>query len=71
MDTVNKLLEISSRLEHLEGAAEWITKESVHSDNVISQTGTLILTIADDLREKIYTIVRELELSGAENDNFH
>jgi hypothetical protein len=71
MDTLAKLMEISSRLEHLEGVAQWITKETVHTDNVISQSGTLILTIADDLREKVYQIVRELELRGAEGENFH
>ena len=64
MDTIDKLLHITSRLEHLENAAEWITKESVHSDNAISQTGTLTCVLADDIREKVYDLVRELETIG-------
>lgn len=61
MRTIDKLIEISSRLEHIETSAEWIARESVHSDNVVSQTGTLICVLADDLKERIYSLVRELE----------
>lgn len=74
MDTVNKLLDISSRLEHLESAAEWITKETVHSDNTISQTGTLICVLADDLRERVCALVKEIETKTArekERESFH
>ncbi|MCB0318411.1 MAG: hypothetical protein KDD56_06615 [Bdellovibrionales bacterium] len=61
MNTLDKLLEISSRLEHLENAAEWITKETVHTDSGLSQTGTLICVLADELREMLYQLVHELE----------
>ena len=61
MGTVEKLLNISNRLDHLEQAAEWIAKETVHSDNGVSQTGTLISVLADEIREKICLLVRELE----------
>jgi hypothetical protein len=61
MDTISKLLDISSRLEHLESAAQWITKETVHIDNALSQTGTLITVLADDLRERVCALARELE----------
>ena len=61
IDTVDELLEISSRLEHLESAAEWITRETVNSDSAISQTGTLITVLADELRERIYELVHTLE----------
>ena len=61
MDTINKLLEISSRLEHLEKSAEWITKETVHSDNAISQTGCLICVLVDEVREKVCSLVKKLE----------
>ena len=61
MDTINKLLEISSRIEHMEQSAEWITKETVHSDTAISQTGCLIAVLADEIREKICTLVKSLE----------
>ncbi len=74
MDTLGKLMDISSRLEHLETAAEWITKETVHTDNAISQTGTLICVLADDLREKVCSLVRELEekdKKAKERQSFH
>ncbi len=61
MDTLSKLMAISSRIEHLENAANWIAREAVHSDNSISQTGTLISVLADELREKVYALVHELE----------
>ena len=65
MEILDKLLDISSRIDHLEQAAEWIAKETVHSDNGISQTGTLICVLADELRERIYTLVRELETADS------
>lgn len=61
MDTVKKLLDISSRIDHMENSAEWIARETVHSDNAISQTGSLICVLAEELREKVCTLVRELE----------
>ena len=61
MNTIDKMIEIQSRLEHLESSALWIAKETVHSDNAVSQTGTLISVLADELREKLYNLVQELE----------
>ena len=61
MNTLSKLLEISSRIEHLEKSAEWIAKETVHTDNTVSQTGSLICAIADDVQERITELVRKLE----------
>lgn len=61
MDTINKLLEISSRIEHMEKSAEWITKETVHTDNAVSQTGSLIAVLADEIREKVCSLVKNLE----------
>ena len=69
MTTIDKLLAISSRIEHLENIASWIAKETVHTDNSVSQTGTLISVLADELREKVYSLVHELEqnLKAANN----
>ena len=64
-NTLEKILEISSRIEHLENAAEWIARETVHTDNAVSQTGTLICVLADDLRERVMNMVKELEQLGA------
>jgi hypothetical protein len=61
MNTVQRLLEITSRIDHLENAAEWIAREAVHSDNAISQTGTLICVLADDLRDKLCKLVKDME----------
>jgi hypothetical protein len=74
MNNIEKLLQISSRIDHLEQAAEWIARETVHSDNAISQTGTLICVLADEVRERICTLVHELEsdlreILGAEKLN--
>ena len=61
MQSVEKLLQISSRLDHLEQAAEWIARETVHADNAVSQTGTLICVLADEVRERICHLVHDLE----------
>ena len=61
MASIEKLVDISSRIDHLEHAAEWIARETVHSDNAVSQTGTLICVLAEDLRERIVALTRELE----------
>lgn len=61
MKTINKLLAISSRLDHLKNSADWITKESVHLDNTITQTSTLINVLAEEIRGEIYELVRSLE----------
>ncbi len=61
MNTLAQVLEIASRLDHLGTCAEWIARETVHTDNSISQTGTLISVLAEDIREKINLLVTELE----------
>ena len=61
MKSVNKLQEISSKIDHLMNSAEWVAKEMVHTDNAVSQTGTLMAVLADEIREKIYELVAEIE----------
>lgn len=61
MDTMQRLMDIASRIEHLESAAEWIARETAHTDNSLSQTGTLITVLADDIRERVYALVKEIE----------
>jgi hypothetical protein len=62
METMDRLLDISSRLEHLELAAEWIARETVQKDNGVSQSATLITVLADEIREQIFQLVQELEV---------
>jgi hypothetical protein len=64
MNTLAQILEIASRLDHLGTCAEWIARETVHTDNSVSQTGTLISVLAEDIREKINVLVTELEHLG-------
>lgn len=59
--TVNRLQEISLRLDHLETAGEWIARTLVHSDNAASQTGTLVTVLADDIRCRVLELISELE----------
>lgn len=61
MSTMDQILEIASRLDHLGSCAEWIARETVHTDNAISQTGTLMSVLSEDIRERITTLVAELE----------
>ncbi len=74
MKSVNKLQEISSKIDHLMNSAEWVAKETVHTDNAISQTGTLMAVLADEIREKIYALVQEMEKSvevGKYSEHIH
>ncbi len=61
MDTVDHLSDIASRIDHLEMCAEWITRETANSDAGLCQTASLISALADELRDKICRMVRELE----------
>jgi hypothetical protein len=65
MNSLAQILDIASRIDHLGSCAEWIARETVHTDNAISQTGTLISVLAEDLREKITNLVSELEQLGS------
>jgi hypothetical protein len=64
MNSLSQILDIASRLDHLGSCAEWIARETVHTDNAISQTGTLISVLAEDIREQITNLVTELEQFG-------
>lgn len=61
MNSLSQILDIASRLDHLGSCAEWIARETVHTDNSVSQTGTLISVLAEDIREQITNLVTELE----------
>ena len=57
-NSVDKLVDISNRLEQIENSAEWISREMLHSDTAISQTGSLICVIADDIMKKFCALVK-------------
>ena len=74
MSSVDRLSEIANRLEHLEAAAEWIAKTTVHHDSGVSQTGTLITVLSDDIRDLLCTLVCEMEREYAargDAENLH
>ena len=64
MHSLGRILEIASRLDHLSNCADWIARETVHSDNALSQTGTLMNVLVEDIREKINELVSEMEAYG-------
>ena len=70
MKTMDRLIDIANRIDHMDSVAEWITRETVHSDNTISQSGTLISVIADDVRERLCRLVKEME-QQRENDKLN
>lgn len=61
MNTVEKLQEISLRLDHLEASGEWLARSLVHQDSAASQTGALVSVLADDIRGRLLDLVTELE----------
>lgn len=61
MNTLGRVLDISSRLDHLSNCADWVARETVHTDNGLSQTGTLMAVLVEDIRERITDLVNELE----------
>lgn len=61
MRTVDKIQDICSRLDHLEEAGTWLARSLVHKDSTASHTGTLVTVIAEDIREKLLSLVADLE----------
>lgn len=59
--SLKEVLEIESRIEHLETLALWIAKETANVDQTISQTSTLISVVCEDIRERVIELVRNLE----------
>jgi hypothetical protein len=61
MDSLEKLQEISLRLDHLQSAGEWLARSLVHTDSAASHTGTLITVLTEDVRQRLLDLVTELE----------
>ena len=58
---VNKLHELSLRIDQIQSAGEWLARALVHTDASASQTGSLISVLADDVRGKLIELVSQLE----------
>ncbi len=61
MDSLEKLQEITLRLDHLEEAGDWLARALVHVDGAASHTGSLVTVLADDIRNRIIELISELE----------
>ena len=61
MDSVQKLQEISLRLDHLQSAGDWLARSLVHVDGAASHTGSLVTVLAEDIRTRLLELVAELE----------
>lgn len=61
MDSLEKLQEISLRLDHMQAAGDWLARSLVHTDSAASQTGTLISVLVEDIRTRLLELVTELE----------
>ena len=70
MESVEKLQEISLRLDHMQAAGEWLARSLVHTDSAASHTGTLITVLTEDIRGRLLELITELEtqafISGRE-----
>ena len=61
MKTVDKLQELSNRLDHLESVSLWIAETVGETDPAVSQSANLIETLAEDVRYRVMELVSELE----------
>lgn len=71
MDTVEKLHEISLRLDHMYSSGEWLARSLVHADGAASQTGTLITVLVEDVRARLLELVTELETAAYQHGRKH
>jgi len=73
MDVLEQLKAVSRRLEQMDQAGEWIARETVHSDNPVSQSGSLICALAADIQDKLDQVSREIEelITNLNQTSFH
>lgn len=70
MNTLDKLRELTQRLEHLDHTGEWLAETLSGKDEVVAQTGKLITTLSEDIRYRIIELVTELEKQALLTANF-
>lgn len=66
MNKLAKIQDIALRLEQLESTGEWLARSLVHKDSSASQAGSMIMALADDIRDTIRELVDQIE-SGEED----
>jgi hypothetical protein len=62
METLNRLNEITIRLDQIESSAEWLSRLLVQIDPSASQAGSLINTLSSDIRDRLVQLITEFEL---------
>jgi len=63
MRTLQEVIALSSRIDHLEQIAEWIARETTNQDPSVCQSATLITVLIDDIRTRLIELVKFLEAS--------
>lgn len=73
MSHVEKLHDISLRLDQLENTGDWLARALVHKDGAASQAGSLITVLAQDIRDRVLELITTLEkeLVVAHRENRH
>ncbi len=61
MDTIRRLQELSERIDHIEHSGDWLSSAMEGYDAPVSQTGSLISSLAEDIRFRLIELVTELE----------
>ena len=61
MNTLNRIQEIALRLDHLDSAGEWLSRALENVDTSASQTGSLVTSLSEDIRQRLFELVSELE----------
>ena len=58
---MRRLQELSLRLDQIESSAEWVSQVMEGKDTPLANTGTLISSLAEDIRNRMLELVTELE----------
>ncbi len=61
MDTISKLQEISLRLDQIDQTSDWLAQCLEELDPAMSQAGTMVAALSDDVRMRVLELVSELE----------
>lgn len=61
MDTLKQIEDITSRIDQIVSAGDWIQQNNSETDEVSAQTGCLVSVLADDIRKRVFDLITELE----------
>lgn len=61
MDSFDKLQQLCARLDSIEKTGEWLSENLEGKDEVVSQSGKLLVALAEDVRHRALALVSDLE----------